>query len=229
MSALELFEKQTGIKPTSAFWTDDGFVLKRLGPAVDQSGKPVQGQMAEYDEPMPTAMALSLLRDEFGYEEADAQYKAMQSSAGGPQEMTKASEIAFRSMMDTFKERETALYAGLREERSEKRRAQIEADLKRLGQERDALIASATGAAPPAALDYRETDPVKRAMGGQAKTGKGWQTGGAKRGERDAVNERDAQAVEWARNNPDDPRAILILKKTGIEPRKQTESDNFRN
>ena len=116
MSALELFEKQTGIKPTSAFWTDDGFVLKRLGPAVDQSGKPVQGQMAEYDEPMPTAMALSLLRDEFGAEEADAQYKAMQSSksgagqtpAGGPQEMTKASEIAFRSMMDTFKEREKA-------------------------------------------------------------------------------------------------------------------------
>lgn len=186
MSALELFEKQTGIKSTSAFWTDDGFVLKRLGPAVDQSGKPVQGQMAEYDERMPVAMALSLLRDEFGDKEAEAQYKAMQSSnsgagqtpPGGPQEMTKAAEIAFRSRMDTFKDREKALYDGLREERNAARREQIEAALKRLGTDRDALIASATGATPPAAPDDIETDPVKRAMSGQAKTGQKGQGGG---------------------------------------------------
>ena len=86
--------------------------------------------------------------------------------------MTKPAEIAFRSMMDAFKGREQSLYDGLREERNGKRRAQIEADLKRLGQERDALIARATGAAPPAAPDYGETDLVTSAMGGQAKTGK---------------------------------------------------------
>ena len=77
-SALKLFNEQqsqqgTGIHITSGFWHDNGFNFKRLGPGKDQNGNIVQGQQAEYDEVLNTAIATALFRDEFGEDAAKDQ------------------------------------------------------------------------------------------------------------------------------------------------------------
>ena len=83
--AIALFNKKqeaagTGIKVTSGKWTPEGFAFKRVGPAVDQNGNPVQGQMMEYDEMMPSAIANPLLKDEFGEDMSRSQEKEAQNA-----------------------------------------------------------------------------------------------------------------------------------------------------
>lgn len=115
-SALKLFNEQqaqqgTGIHVTSEFWHDNGFNFKRLGPGKDQNGNIVQGQQAEYDEVLNTAIATALFRDEFGEDAAKDQSANQRDNARYSAYMQRDELKAGRTLDPKTKIRYTALQA----------------------------------------------------------------------------------------------------------------------